>query len=186
MKKIKRSVDLSWEYKVVLIFMFIVMPLVVTIFIKDKGPLYFRASLISTYILIFVLNYEIFKFLKFLLSGMLRASFALKEIVWLIFLAMVNIHLFAILYFTVGIVDGNDVIVRDLYTSYYFSIVTWTTLGYGDYSPAENYRLTAAVQAILGYIYMAILLGIFVNVSSNKNIKTMTVFKLSRGLFALF
>lgn len=41
----------------------------------------------------------------------------------------------------------------------YFSIVTWTTLGYGDFQPTESSRMWAATQALIGYTYMGILVG---------------------------
>ncbi len=36
----------------------------------------------------------------------------------------------------------------------YFSVVTWTTLGYGDLRPRPEGRLIASTEAIVGYIYM--------------------------------
>jgi hypothetical protein len=42
----------------------------------------------------------------------------------------------------------------------YFSIVTWTTLGYGDLAPKKDFYLTAASQALLGYVGMSIVIGI--------------------------
>ncbi len=42
--------------------------------------------------------------------------------------------------------------------AFYFSIVTWTTLGYGDLLPIAEMRLLAAAEAVLGYVYF----GIFV------------------------
>ncbi|PWE18568.1 hypothetical protein DDZ18_02895 [Marinicauda salina] len=44
--------------------------------------------------------------------------------------------------------------------SLYFSIVTWTTLGYGDFQPDPQLRLLAAVQAVLGYIYLGAGVGL--------------------------
>ena len=41
----------------------------------------------------------------------------------------------------------------------YFSIVTWTTLGYGDFRPSPDTRMYAASQAVLGYFYMGILIA---------------------------
>ncbi|MEN0001153.1 MAG: potassium channel family protein [Pseudomonadota bacterium] len=43
--------------------------------------------------------------------------------------------------------------------SLYFSVVTWTTLGYGDLAPAPRVRLLAAFQALLGYTSMGVLVG---------------------------
>jgi hypothetical protein len=42
----------------------------------------------------------------------------------------------------------------------YFSIVTWTTLGYGDFTPPAAIRMIAAIQAMLGYIFLGILVGL--------------------------
>ena len=44
----------------------------------------------------------------------------------------------------------------------YFSVVTFTTLGYGDMAPREEYRLVAAVQAIYGYLSLGALTGMAV------------------------
>jgi Ion channel len=37
----------------------------------------------------------------------------------------------------------------------YFSIITWTTVGYGDLVPSSKSRITAAIEAIVGFLYMA-------------------------------
>ncbi|REG51025.1 ion channel [Paraburkholderia sp. BL6669N2] len=42
----------------------------------------------------------------------------------------------------------------------YFSIVTFTTTGYGDYHPTKELRLVAAAEALAGYIFF----GLFVAV----------------------
>ena len=48
----------------------------------------------------------------------------------------------------------------------YFSIVTFTTLGYGDLAPREEYRLVAAFQAIYGYVFLGIFVGTLVKIFS--------------------
>ena len=48
----------------------------------------------------------------------------------------------------------------DLRTAFYFSVVTWTTLGYGDLQPLPEDRLIAAFAAFMGYFYMALLTGL--------------------------
>ena len=50
----------------------------------------------------------------------------------------------------------------------YFSIVTWTTLGYGDFAPIAASRLFAASEAMMGYVTMTILIGLILN-SSKQN-----------------
>jgi hypothetical protein len=40
----------------------------------------------------------------------------------------------------------------------YFSIVTWTTVGYGDIKPSPDSRMFAASEALLGYLTMGLYL----------------------------
>lgn len=89
------------------------------------------------------------------------------ELLALAFTALTNILIFANLYATYGIKKGEDV-VYDSLASLYFSVVTWTTLGYGDYSPEGGLRFVAALEALMGYTYMAVLVGLFLTMFSNK------------------
>jgi hypothetical protein len=41
----------------------------------------------------------------------------------------------------------------------YFSIITWTTVGYGDFVPTPTARLFAASEALLGYLFMGMYLA---------------------------
>lgn len=43
--------------------------------------------------------------------------------------------------------------------SLYYSTVTFTTLGYGEYTPRGSTRFTAASQALIGFVFMPLLLG---------------------------
>lgn len=53
---------------------------------------------------------------------------------------------------------------RHIGDALYFSVVTWTTLGYGDFKPLPDYRLFAALEALLGYVYMGLIVGILASV----------------------
>ncbi|MDA9008927.1 potassium channel family protein [Alphaproteobacteria bacterium] len=44
-------------------------------------------------------------------------------------------------------------------TALYFSAVTWATVGYGDYRPVPDLHLLTAIQAIMGYIYFGVVVG---------------------------
>jgi len=89
----------------------------------------------------------------------------IKSVLAKIFLlALFNIILFAIVYFIYGINSNSGLIKYDWDISLYFSIVTWTTLGYGDYSPIESLRLIASFEALMGYMYMALIIGLILNV----------------------
>jgi hypothetical protein len=50
----------------------------------------------------------------------------------------------------------------------YFSIVTFSTLGYGDIQPKEHFRLLSALQALYGYLYLGLMVGLLANVVSNR------------------
>lgn len=46
------------------------------------------------------------------------------------------------------------------WTGLYFSLVTWTTLGYGDITPPVGIRLVAATEAVLGYVFFGLTVGL--------------------------
>lgn len=79
------------------------------------------------------------------------------------------ILLYAGIYRMYGFVSGvneNGVAIvtsGDFWGSLYFSIVTWTTLGYGDLSPVPDIQLLSAVQAILGYLYLGAIVSVLVS-----------------------
>ncbi len=67
---------------------------------------------------------------------------------------------FANIYRALGLYDPSGSTVTDATSCLYFSIVTWTTLGYGDLRPSESARLAAAAEAMLGYVAMAVFIGL--------------------------
>ncbi len=72
------------------------------------------------------------------------------------------------------VLDFNDrvsltVILHDLI---YFSFVTQTTLGYGDISPVTSFtRALASVQALLGHLYVAVIIARLVGVQIATTLK---------------
>jgi len=76
------------------------------------------------------------------------------------------IFLFATVYAAVGIVPDMG---PDLYDEIYFSVVTWTTLGYGDIEPSREVRMVAAGEALLGYIYLGLLVGLSAGLLSKQH-----------------
>jgi hypothetical protein len=67
------------------------------------------------------------------------------------------IILFALAYRDLGLIDTADgTVVTDPSNCLYFSIVTWTTLGFGDFRPSPAARPFAAAEAIVGYLFMVI------------------------------
>jgi voltage-gated potassium channel Kch len=86
------------------------------------------------------------------------------------------IESFAELYEERGIIDPDgEIIVRDDDDGtqedadcLYFSIVTFTTLGYGDFRPTPQCRMFAATEAVLGYIYFGLTVAILFDLVQRK------------------
>jgi hypothetical protein len=70
----------------------------------------------------------------------------------------VTIFGFASIYKTEGLIQASNITHKPT-DALYFSIVTWTTLGYGDLLPTESIRLIAALEALLGTLFMPLLLA---------------------------
>jgi len=72
------------------------------------------------------------------------------------------IFVFAGIYRGYGLMFGGQQqsLLEDGSSALYFSIVTWTTLGYGDFSPPANIRMVAGIEAMLGYIFLGVLVGL--------------------------
>lgn len=84
---------------------------------------------------------------------------------------------FATAYYFFGIIDSstNEIVRNDLLNSFYFSVVTWTTLGYGDFKPIPDMKPFVMAEALLGYLFMAMLVGKLIYFASKdtkeKNLK---------------
>jgi voltage-gated potassium channel Kch len=61
-------------------------------------------------------------------------------------------------------INGDAKETLSLFDYLYFSIITWTTVGYGDLVPTKASRIFAATEALFGYIYMAVYIGYMLNV----------------------
>ena len=73
-----------------------------------------------------------------------------------VFYIVCSILFFAIIYWKSGLISSNQLVSISFFDAIYFSITTWTTLGYGDFSPPEHLRLITSLQAILGYLGMGV------------------------------
>lgn len=47
-----------------------------------------------------------------------------------------------------------------MWQAIYFSLVTWTTLGYGDYQPSLELQMLAGMQAVLGIVFFGLAVGL--------------------------
>jgi hypothetical protein len=98
-----------------------------------------------------------------------------KKTLFFMFLqSIVVIVAFAGIYQGHGISPGTECRLIDLandkaLTSLYFSIVTWTTLGYGDFVPPNDIRLVAAGEALLGYFTFGTMVGLLTSIATERN-----------------
>jgi hypothetical protein len=79
--------------------------------------------------------------------------------------SLLIISIWAIIYTCMGInynLNSDDGEIGKLTTNLYFSIVTFTTLGYGDFSPPVAGRIIASIQAMLGLFMTSLFLVTFV------------------------
>lgn len=78
---------------------------------------------------------------------------------------------FGVLYYHIGIVDTTtegSPVVHHLPNSLYYSVVTVTTLGYGDFYPIGAGRLLAAIEALTGYLILGVLASTFASLLAEK------------------
>jgi len=64
---------------------------------------------------------------------------------------------------TIRYINGRTIStsIMGLLDSFYYSIVTFTTLGYGDMHPTGILKLLSAIQSIIGAVFMALLVAVF-------------------------
>jgi hypothetical protein len=112
----------------------------------------------------------------FMLRDVAKSSEPTINVIIQLFALIANfILLYAAIYRAIGIVDTKDHTTTsyELVDCIYFSIITWTTTGYGDFRPPEQARLIAASEALLGYVVMTIIIGImarpFISSSSKQS-----------------
>ncbi|OED48373.1 hypothetical protein AB838_10600 [Rhodobacteraceae bacterium (ex Bugula neritina AB1)] len=73
--------------------------------------------------------------------------------------SILSIVAFSLLYRNVGLVHGGDPVYPDAVTALYFSSVTFSTLGYGDFAPNETWRIVASTQALIGNLHLGMIVG---------------------------
>ena len=71
--------------------------------------------------------------------------------------------IFAATYRALGLVSDEGLVEASFPTALYFSVVTWTTLGYGDFAPPPQIQLIAAFEAGEGLIFFGLFLGVTIN-----------------------
>jgi len=92
-----------------------------------------------------------------------RSEYLMAVITGLLILCILALLIwFGVLYTRHGIFDESGAIVKDFWNCFYFSIVTFTTLGYGDFIPTDDIRIIAAFEALIGYLFLGFLIATFI------------------------
>ncbi|WP_424980691.1 ion channel [Leisingera sp. S232] len=73
--------------------------------------------------------------------------------------AVFMISVFSVLYRNVGLISNGQIIRPSMLDAIYFSSVTFSTLGYGDFAPHPSIRIIAATQALLGNLHLGMIVG---------------------------
>ena len=87
------------------------------------------------------------------------AVLLLRMIWWLVSLHLAEISIWALFYLWHGLVP-------DAGTAFYFSGVTYTTIGYGDVVLAKPWRLLAPVEGLMGVLMCGLSTGYFLVVAN--------------------
>jgi len=88
----------------------------------------------------------------------------INNITWkvIFFYALTMVIIFSLAYYFIGLIDpanGLSTGQADLLTAFYFSIVTFSSLGYGDIVPVGYGRIIAMLEVILGLLFIGTLVS---------------------------
>lgn len=99
-----------------------------------------------------------------------KEFFVLPQLGKMLSSVIVGILAYANLYRFEGLISPNGEVVYSASDALYFSIVTWTTLGYGDFQPSESVRIYASSEALLGTMFIPLVIAALISILSiNKN-----------------
>ena len=107
---------------------------------------------------------------SFIIGYLIRGPvFHVSTLLILVLYIVLIIEWFASCYRYFGLFDHSYAIVHDGLISIYFSTVTFTTLGYGDYVPANSAgRALAAAESLIGYVFLGLLIARAVTVTRSR------------------
>jgi len=92
-----------------------------------------------------------------------------KNLIWMWLTTIgYSIFIYGYLFYKSGLIKDGKYIQVSLTDAIYFSVTTWTTLGYGDLTAPEEMRLITSIEAMNGYLAMGIfivLLGTWIDES---------------------
>lgn len=120
-------------------------------------------SLVSGYFgwhLVFTLFFIVSGFLIIILIIPLVLNLSRSFYVYLLFALLLHVSIsiitFSLHYMDSGLIGPSGQFHPKFYDAIYFSITTFTTLGYGDLQPIPSQRLVTSVEALTGMLSMAL------------------------------
>lgn len=127
------------------------------------GPVPFTVDLVLLLFLsfVFVTIYSIEKLKS--PSELRRAGGLVAQFMYIL---AVNVA-FSIAYVRNGIVINGEVVINDPASAIYFSLVTFTTVGYGDIHPTKAMRLYAGIHALFGYLSLGVFVALLIKYISH-------------------
>lgn len=109
-----------------------------------------------------MLTASVFYFVINLRSVKDEKSTSLSSISKFLISIFIFIFVFSLIYKDSGVIYRGDIVEPPVPwgIAVYFSMVTFTTLGYGDIQPVESVRFLAGLEAFLGYLSLGVLIGL--------------------------
>lgn len=89
-----------------------------------------------------------------------RRGKLIRNLLWSVGYVLIFVALYAGLFSLTGLTRNDVVVTGDFGLALFFSVITWTTVGYGDITPAGSAsQFIAGVEAMNGYLVMAVFIA---------------------------
>lgn len=138
-------------------YVFLSILILLGIFFTDKNALFAISSFVIC-LLAFVYFYEVVVTAIYLISSDFKIN-SVRLMRDIFISAFYTICSFAFYYKQFGLIGSQTTPIPNSFDYLYFSAVTFSTLGYGDFSPAVYSRAVAAIEALYGNLHLGMIAG---------------------------
>ncbi len=92
-----------------------------------------------------------------------RRAKLVRNLIWSVVYVLIFVALYACLFSLGGVMKNGEIIKGEFLPSLFLSVITWTTVGYGDVTPAGGLsQFAAGIEAMNGYLVMAVFIAALV------------------------
>jgi hypothetical protein len=132
---------------------------------NPPAPALFNSKITNTLLLLSFLLYVYLCLKQF----EFEISFINPLLFFLMSLAFVVIFItqFALIYNHFGLLSLDNCVIYDVLDCLYFSIITFTTVGYGDFRPTSDVRLYAGFEALTGVVFFSLFIPTFIHITNH-------------------